>query len=68
MDTGQGRFDRLGKLAHVLYAVAIVIVGVLVARATGRFGSVFFLLCLPLAGYIVHRRFQHGKTIPDPWP
>ncbi len=68
MDTGQSRFDPVGKLAHVLYAVAIVIVGALVAGATGRFGIVFFLLCLPLAGHIVYRRFQHGKTIRDPWP
>ena len=58
----------MGKLAHVLYAVAIVIVGALVAGATGRFGIVFFLLCLPLAGHIVHRRFQHGKAIQYPWP
>lgn len=68
MDTGQSRFDPMGKLAHVLYAVAIVIVGALIAGATGRFGTVFFLLCLPLAGHIVYRRFQHGKTIRDPWP
>ncbi len=58
----------MGKLAHVLYAVAIVIVGALIAGATGRFGIVFFLLCLPLAGYIVHRHFQHGKAIQYPWP
>ncbi len=38
------------------------------SRATGKFGIVFFLLCLPLAGYIVYRRFQHGRTIRDPWP
>ena len=68
MDTGQSRFDPLGKLAHVLYAVAIAIIGALVAGAVGKFGIVFFLLCLPLAGHIVYRRFQHGKTIRAPWP
>ncbi len=68
MATGQSGFDPMGKLAHVLYAVAIAILGALVAGAAGRFGMVFFLLCLPLTGYIVYRRFQHGKTIRDPWP
>ena len=58
----------MGKLAHVLYALAIAILGALIAGATGRFGIVFFLLCLPLAGHTVDRRFQHGKTIRDPWP
>ncbi len=58
----------MGKLAHVLYAVAIAILGALVAGAVGKFGIVFFLLCLPPAGHIVYRRFQHGKTIRDPWP
>ncbi len=38
------------------------------SRATGKFGIVFFLLYLPLAGYIVHRHFQHGKAIQYPWP
>jgi hypothetical protein len=68
MDTGQSRFGPVGKLAHVLYAVAIAILGALVAGAASKFGIVFFLLCLALAGYIVYRRFQHGKTIRAPWP
>ena len=68
MDTGRSRFDPSGKLAHVLCAVAIAIVGALVTGAVGKFGVVFFLLCLPLAGHTVYRCFRHGKTIRDPWP
>lgn len=68
MDTGQSRFNPMGKLAHVRYAVAIAILGALVAGAASKFGIVLFLLCLALAGHIVYRRFQHGKMIQDPWP
>ena len=65
---GKARFDTRGKLAHVLYALLIFVVGAAIAGATGTFGLVVFLLCISLAGYLLYRRFSLGRTIYDPWP
>ena len=34
----KARFDTRGKLAHVLYALLIFVVGAAIAGATGKFG------------------------------
>ena len=57
-----------GKLAHVLYAVLIFIVGAAIAGSTGWVCSAIFLLSVGLAGYLLYRRFTLGRTIYDPWP
>ena len=57
-----------GKLAHVLYAVLIFIVGAAIAGSTGWVGSAIFLLCVGVAGYLLYRRFTLGRTLYDPWP
>ena len=64
----KARFDTRGKLAHVLYALLIFVVGAAIAGATGKVGVVVILLCVGLAGYVLHRGFTLGRTIHDPWP
>ena len=64
----KARFDTRGKLAHVLYALLIFVVGALIAGATGWWGVVVFLLCVGTAGHLLYRRFSLGRTIYDPWP
>jgi hypothetical protein len=64
----KARFDTRGKLAHVLYALLIFIVGAAIAGATGWWGGVIFLLCVGTAGHLLYRRFALGRTIYDPWP
>ena len=64
----KARFDTRGKLAHVLYALLIFVVGAAIAGATGKFGLVVFLLCVATAGSLLYRRFSLGRTIYDPWP
>ena len=64
----KARFDTRGKLAYVLYAVLIFIVGAAIAGSTGWVGSAIFLLCVGAAGYLLYRRFTLGRTIYDPWP
>ena len=64
----KARFDTRGKLAYVLYAVLIFIVGAAIAGATGKVGVVVFLLCVGLAGYVLYRGFTLGRAVHDPWP
>src|SRR5215213_2812798 len=48
-DMDKARFDTRGKLAPVLYALLIFIVGAAIAGATGWWGGLVFLLCVGTA-------------------
>lgn len=57
------------KAAHVFYAAGLAVLALLAASgATGRVGAVIMVISVGFALYVLHRRFNAGKTVFDSWP